>query len=60
MGNRIIIIDDEQDFLDSIARGLFNAGYHDVMTENDPAKAATFFEQGQTCDIALIDLKMPA
>ena len=59
MGNRIVVIDDEQDFLDSIGRGLFNAGYTDVRTESDPAKAATFFKQGQSCDIALIDLNMP-
>ncbi len=54
-----MIIDDEQDFLDSIARGLFNAGYMDVRTESDPVKAATFFKQGHTCDMALIDLSMP-
>ncbi|MFH0994537.1 MAG: sigma-54 dependent transcriptional regulator [Pseudomonadota bacterium] len=59
MSNRILIIDDEQDFLDSIARGLFNAGYMDVRTESDPVKAAAFFEQGQTYDMALIDLRMP-
>jgi DNA-binding NtrC family response regulator len=59
MSNRIIIIDNEQDFLDSIARGLFNAGYMDVRTEIDSVKAASFFEQGQTWDIALIDLSMP-
>ncbi len=59
MGNRIIIIDDEQDFLDSIGRGLFNAGYMDVRTERDPVKAATFFKQGQTWDMALIDISMP-
>ena len=59
MGNRIMIIDDEQDFLDSIARGLFNAGYVDVRTESDPVKAATFFKQGLSCDMALIDLSMP-
>lgn len=59
MGNRIVIVDDEQDFLDSIARGLFNAGYSDVHTERDPVKAALLFKQGWTCDIALIDLSMP-
>lgn len=59
MGNRIIVIDDNQDYLESIARGLFNAGYTDVKTESDPKKAAIFFEQGQTYDIALIDLIMP-
>lgn len=59
MGNYIIIVDDDPDFLDSIRRDLIEAGYMDVRTESDPAKAAAFFEQGQTCDIALIDLIMP-
>jgi len=59
MGNQIIIIDDDPDFLDSIRRDLIDAGYKNVRTESDPAKAATFFKQGQTCDIALIDLIMP-
>jgi two-component system response regulator AtoC len=59
MGNQIIIIDDDPDFLDSIRRDLIDAGYINVRTESDPAKAATFFKQGQTCDIALIDLIMP-
>ena len=59
MGNQIFIIDDEPDFLESIGRGLFNAGYMDVRTESDPVKAAAFFKQGRTCDIALIDLSMP-
>jgi DNA-binding NtrC family response regulator len=59
LGNQIIIIDDDPDFLDSIRRDLFEAGYKDVRTETDPAKAAKFFKQGQTCDIALIDLIMP-
>lgn len=54
-----MIIDDEQDFLDSIARGLFNAGYMDVQTVSDPVKAASLFKQGQICDMALIDLSMP-
>ena len=59
MGNQILIIDDDPDFLDSIRSYLIDAGYMDVRTESDPAKAATYFEQGQTCDIALIDLIMP-
>jgi len=59
MSNQIIIVDDDQYFLDSISRDLFNAGFVNVRTESSPVKAATFFEQGQTCDIALIDLIMP-
>ncbi len=59
MGNRILIIDNEKDFLESIARGLFNAGYVDVRTETSPVKAAALFKQGYASDLALIDLSMP-
>jgi len=59
MGNEIMIIDDEQDFLESIRRGLFIAGYANVRVESDPVNAALHFQQGKTCDIALIDVNMP-
>ena len=59
MGNRIIVIDDEQDFLDSVKRGLLMCGFRNVQMELDPRKAAARFEQGETFDIALIDLTMP-
>ncbi len=58
MSNQIIVIDDDQYFLDSISRNLFDAGFMDVRTENEPLKAAALFEQGLTVDIALIDLVM--
>ena len=53
------IIDDEQDFLDSVKRGLTMSGFRDVQMEIDPRKAAALFEQGEAFDIALIDLTMP-
>jgi len=56
MDNRIIVIDDEQDFLDSVKRGLIMS---DVQMEIDPRKAAALFEQGEVFDIALIDVTMP-
>ncbi|HYA13463.1 MAG TPA: sigma-54 dependent transcriptional regulator [Syntrophales bacterium] len=59
MGNRIIVVDDEQDFLDSIMRGLITAGYKNVRTESNPKEAAVIFEQGGAYDIALIDITMP-
>jgi len=59
MGNRIIVIDDELDFLNTVVRGLINAGYTNVTEESDPVNAARLFEEGQTYDIALIDMIMP-
>jgi len=59
MDNRIIVIDDEQDFLDSVKRGLIMSGFRNVQMEIDPRKAAARFEQGEAFDIALIDITMP-
>ena len=39
MKNKIIVIDDEQDFLDSIRRGLMMGGYRDVRMVSDPTQA---------------------
>jgi DNA-binding NtrC family response regulator len=60
MDNRIVVIDDERDFLESVNRGLITAGYKNTVIEADPRKAAAVFEQGQRFDIALIDITMPA
>jgi two-component system response regulator AtoC len=59
MGLRIIIVDDEQDFLDSIRRGLYTAGYSEVSLISNPKDAAMMFERGETFDIALMDVTMP-
>jgi DNA-binding NtrC family response regulator len=59
MGKSILIIDDEQDFLDSLKRGLLTAQMQDVLVENDPVRAADFFKGGGSVDIALIDVTMP-
>ncbi len=59
MGDRIIVIDDEQNFLESIKRGLMMSGFRNVQLEIDPRMAAARFEQGEDFDIALIDVTMP-
>ena len=59
MDNSIIVIDDEKDFLDSLRRGLITSGLKNVQIESDPRKAVSLFEQGETFDIALIDITMP-
>lgn len=59
MDHRIIIIDDEIDFLQSVRRGLLAAGFKKIYTESDPHQALAMFEQGQIFDVALIDITMP-
>jgi DNA-binding NtrC family response regulator len=59
MDNRIFVIDDEQDFLDSVRRGLITSGFSNVGMENDPKKAVSLFLEGESPDVALIDITMP-
>ena len=59
MDNSILVVDDEQDFLESARRGLMTSGFKKVETESDPKKAACFFQEGKSADIALIDITMP-
>jgi two-component system response regulator AtoC len=59
MDNRIIVIDDEQDFLDSMHRGLITSGFKNIRIEGNPEKAAAAFKSGEVFDIALIDITMP-
>ncbi|TRZ92252.1 sigma-54-dependent Fis family transcriptional regulator [bacterium] len=59
MGNAIIIIDDEQDFLESIKRGLLISGFRNVRVARDPAQVAADFQRGASFDLALIDVTMP-
>jgi len=59
MDSNILVVDDEQDFLESARRGLMTSGFKNVKTESDPQKAAEYFKQGKSADIALIDITMP-
>ena len=59
MDNRIIVIDDEQDFLDSMRRGLITSGFKNITIEACPKNAAKAFKNGEAFDIALIDITMP-
>ncbi len=59
MDNRIIVVDDEVDFLESVKRGLFISGYRNVEVESQAPEAAARFERGETFDVALIDVTMP-
>ncbi len=59
MENRIIVIDDELDFLESVRRGFLTHRLNNVFLEADSRKAASLFEQGKKFDVALIDITMP-
>ncbi|MGE5856465.1 MAG: response regulator [Syntrophaceae bacterium] len=55
----ILVVDDEQDFLDSIRRGLISCGFKKLHSESDPVKAASMIRDGDRFDIAIIDVLMP-
>jgi DNA-binding NtrC family response regulator len=59
MESRIIVVDDEVDFLDSVRRGLITSGFKDVNLESDPVKIAQAIEAGEEYDVALIDITLP-
>jgi DNA-binding NtrC family response regulator len=59
MLSHILLVDDELDFLESLARGLLISGFSNTHAENDPRKAAHLIQHGTTFDIALIDITMP-
>lgn len=59
MDNSILVIDDEQSFLDSVRRGLITSGFENVQLESDPGEAVALFKKGEAFDIALIDIAMP-
>ena len=59
MENSIIAVDDEQDFLQSVMRGLTIGGLKNVHLEVDSRKAAAAFKNGEVFDLALIDINMP-
>jgi len=59
MQSRILIVDDEIDFLESLERGLSLVGFRNVRTFNDPKNAADIFYRKEPVDIALLDISMP-
>ncbi len=56
---KIVAVDDEIAFLDSIKRGLLTSGYKDVTLESDSEKVAELIKGGEKFDIALLDITMP-
>ncbi|MCU0589402.1 MAG: sigma-54 dependent transcriptional regulator [Syntrophobacteraceae bacterium] len=59
MSQQILIVDDEQDFLDSVRRALLLADYRNVVTRSSPLEAAALVQEGEHFDLALLDMRMP-
>ena len=59
MVHRIIVVDDEVDFLQSVRRGLLAAGFKNVITQSDPLEALATIERERRFDLALLDITMP-
>nr|WP_321466622.1 sigma-54 dependent transcriptional regulator [uncultured Desulfobulbus sp.] len=58
MLSHILLVDDEQDFLDSLVRGLLISGFRHVRAVQDPRKALALIQQGEPVDIAVLDITM--
>lgn len=59
MGPRIIVIDDDRDYLEVMKGRLLAAGFPGAELEDDARRAASRFESEEFFDIALIDMTMP-
>lgn len=59
MDQRVIVVDDEVDFLQSVRRGLLAAGFKNVITQSDPFEALARIERERRFDLALLDITMP-
>ena len=59
MSSSILVVDDDNDFMDILKIKLLKIGFADVRLEIDPIKAAKAFSKGVCVDIALIDMSMP-
>jgi DNA-binding NtrC family response regulator len=58
MDGRIIIVDDDVDFLESLHRGLTICGFTNISIYRDPLEAAHHIQNGEDVDVALIDITM--
>ncbi len=59
MGSRIIVVDDDHDYLELVKNRLLTGGFPDVVDLDDPVAAAACFESNGAFDVALIDVGMP-
>jgi DNA-binding NtrC family response regulator len=59
MGSRIILVDDDRDYMELLADKLRSIGYDNLLLVDSPLEAAKAFDNGELFDLALIDMTMP-
>lgn len=59
MNTRILIVDDDHDFLEIMINRLKELQVGHIVSEDDPLKAAAIVASGQEFDLALLDMTMP-
>jgi len=59
MDLRIIIVDDDRDFLEIMGKRIRELGFSNILLHDDPLQAAARFETNGSFDLALIDMTMP-
>jgi DNA-binding NtrC family response regulator len=59
MDHKIIVIDDDPDFIEVITNSLKGFGFKNITAEADPLQAVVSIEKGEIFDMALIDMNMP-
>ena len=59
MGSRIILVDDDRDYMELLADKLRSIGYDNLVLVDSPLEAAKAFDSGELFDLALIDMTMP-
>ena len=57
--SKILVVDNDPDFLMIMQRNLKGLGYANITAEDSPVKAAAFFDRGRDFDLAFIDMTMP-
>jgi two-component system, NtrC family, response regulator AtoC len=59
MEPRILVVDDDRDFLEIIKRYLREHHYRRIVFEDDPLRAVKLLDTGKPFDLALLDMTMP-
>ena len=59
MDHKIIVVDDDPDFIEVIRKTLQGFGFKNIQDEVDPLQAVSLLEKGILFDLALIDMTMP-
>ncbi len=59
MSSRMILVDDDRDYMELLAGKLRSIGYHNFEMVDSALEAAEAFDRGEPFDLALVDMTMP-